>query len=277
MESLSASRLRKVLHAAAQAVEFRDLSEFRTGAIAVARELVPCESASYNEVKPGTGAIVVADPAGWLTRESLEVFGRLAGENPLIAHYVRTGDGQPVRFSDFLSRRRLHGLALYDQLYRDMGVEHQIAFVLPSPPGEVVGIALNRGRHDFTGEEAAMLDLLRAPLRACYERLVERERLTNLLSAYECGDFAAGAGALGLSERQVEVMRGVIEGASNAELAVSLGISRRTVEKHLQHIYMLLDVTSRTQAIARVKAAGAPARSPAPAAAAYARDRRRSP
>ncbi|HEY3865606.1 MAG TPA: helix-turn-helix transcriptional regulator [Solirubrobacteraceae bacterium] len=254
MESLPASRLAKVLRATAQAVEFRDLSEFRAGAIALVRELVPCESASYNEVKPGTGAIVVADPAGWLTAESLEVFGRLAGENPLIAHYGRTGDGQPVRFSDFLSRRCLHRLALYEDLYREMEVEHQIAFVLPSPPGEVVGIALNRTRHDFTGDEAAMLDLLRRPLRACYERLVERERLMGLLASYEGReDVAARMTALGLSEREVEVMLGVIGGASNTEVGIGLQISRRTVEKHLQNVYAQLDVTSRTQAIERVR------------------------
>jgi DNA-binding CsgD family transcriptional regulator len=254
MESLSASRLRKVLRATARAVEFRDLSEFRTGAIAIARELVPCESASYNEVKPGASAIVVADPREWLTAEGLETFGRLAGENPLIAHYVRTRDGQPVRFSDFVSRRRLHRLALYDQVYRQLKVEHQIAFVLPSPPGEVIGIALNRERHDFTNEEAVMLDLLRAPLRACYARLVEHERLTRLLSDYERReDIAARASALGLSARQVEVMRGVVGGASNAAIAISLGISRRTVEKHLQNTYTQLDVTSRTQAIDRMR------------------------
>jgi DNA-binding CsgD family transcriptional regulator len=255
MESLSASRLRKVLQATAQAVEFRALSEFRTGAIALVRELIPCESASYNEVKPGVGAIVVADPAAWPTAEDLETFGRFAGENPLIAHYVRTGDGQPVRFSDFVSRRGLHRLTLYDQIYRHIGVEHQIALVLPSPPGEVVGIALNRERHDFTGEEAAMLDLLRMPLRACYERLLEREHLTSLLAAHEGrDDIAVRATALGLSERQVEVMRDVIGGASNADVGMSLGISRRTVEKHLQNIYAQLDVTSRTQAISRVRA-----------------------
>ncbi len=255
MESLSASRLRMVLQATAQAVELRDLSEFRTGVISLVRELVPCESASYNEIRPGAGAIVVADPADWLTMEGLELFGELAGENPLIAHYVRTGDGQPVRFSDFLSAPRLHRLALYDQVYRPLGVEHQIAFVLPSAPGEVVGIALNRERHDFTGEEAAMLDLLRAPLRACYVRLVERERLTSLLSAYEGHDqIAAQASCFGLSERHVEVMRRVIAGASNAEVGLSLGISKRTVEKHLQNIYTQLDVTSRTQAIARMRA-----------------------
>jgi DNA-binding CsgD family transcriptional regulator len=257
MERLSASRLRKVMHATARAVEFRDLSEFRSGSIALARELVPCESASYNEVRPGVQAIVIADPAAWLTPDSVEVFGRLAGENPLIRHYLRTGDGQPVRFSDFLSPRRLHRLALYDELYRSHRVEHQIAFVLPSPPGEIVGIALNRERPDFSGEEAAMLDLLRAPLRACYSRLLERQRLLDRLSAHEGGDMpSALVAGRGLSERQLEVLRGVRHGASNAEIAINLGISRRTVEKHLQNAYALLDVTSRTQALARIQPLG---------------------
>jgi DNA-binding CsgD family transcriptional regulator len=253
MESLSASSLRKVLHATAQAVEFRDLSDFRAGVIQLARELVPCDSASYNEVKPGIGAIVVADPDEWLTEQAVEIFGRLAGENPLVAHYVRTGDGQPLRFSDVSSRRRLHALALYDEIYRHLGVEHQIAFVLPSPPGEVVGIALSRERRDFSGQDAAMLDLLRRPLRACYRRLVEREQLVELLSACDDG-LATHARARGLSERQIEIMRGVAGGATNEQLGISLGISRRTVEKHLQNIYAQLDVTSRTQAIARVRA-----------------------
>ncbi len=254
MGSLSASRLRKILQATAHAVELRELSEFRTGAIALVRKLVRCDSASYNEVKPGARALVVADPASWLTAQNLELFGMLAGENPLIAHYARTGDGQPVRFSDFLSRQRLHRLTLYDQLYRPMRIEHQIAFVLPSPPGEVVGIALNRQHRDFTDEEAVMLDLLRTPLRACYQRLVEREQLKNLLSAYESDeDMTARMSALGLSERETEVMQGVLDGASNTQIGMSLNISRRTVEKHLQNIYLRLDVTSRTQAIGKVQ------------------------
>jgi DNA-binding CsgD family transcriptional regulator len=254
MESLSASSLHKVMEATARAVEFGELSEFRTGVVELARELVPCESASYNELKPGVGAVVVADPDDRLTEDTVERFSRLAGENPLVAHYARTGDGQPLRFSDFVSRRRLHALALYDELYRHLDVEHQIAFVLPSPPGEIVGIALNRHRHDFTREEAAMLELLRRPLRACYRRLVEREQLIDVLSASRNDELTTQALAMGLSERQAEIMHAVVGGASNAQVGVSLGISRRTVEKHLQNIYAQLEVTSRTQALASLRA-----------------------
>jgi DNA-binding CsgD family transcriptional regulator len=253
MESLSASSLRKLLRATAQATEFGDLAEFRTGVIALAHELVPCESVSYNEIKPGSDAIVVADPDDWLTDESIQTFSRLADENPLIEYYVRTGDGRPVRFSDFVSRRHLHRLALYNELYAQIGVEHQIAVVLPAPPGEIIGVALNRHRRDFTGEEAAMLELLRGPLRACYLRLVEREQLIGMLNGARDDEITAQAAALGLSERQTEIIHGVVGGASNAEVGARLAISRRTVEKHLQNIYAQLDVTSRTQAVAKIR------------------------
>ena len=70
------------------------------------------------------------------------------------------------------------------------------------------------------------------PLRACYERLVERERLLSRLSRYEADRSGTREiTALGLSEREVEVMQGVIGGESNIELGMSLGISRRTVER----------------------------------------------
>jgi DNA-binding CsgD family transcriptional regulator len=258
MQNVSASRVRKVLEAATLAIEFRGIAEFRAGTLTLVRDLVPCESASYNEVRPGVRPIVVADPHADLSPAELEQFGSVAGENPLIAHYTRTGDGQPLRFSDLISRRRLHRLTIYDQIYRHMGVEHQLAFVLPAPPGQVVGIALNRERSDFTDEEAAMLELLRTPLQACYQRLLEHESLIDLLHAREGRDqIAERACELGLSERELQVMRSVIRGASNAEVGLSLGISRRTVEKHLQNIYMRLDVTSRTQAVGKL-ASGAP-------------------
>jgi len=49
----------------------------------------------------------------------------------------------------------------------------------------------------------------------------------------------------GLSEREVEVVRLVAAGCSNAEVAEQLVISRRTAEHHVQHAYAKLGVSSR--------------------------------
>lgn len=53
---------------------------------------------------------------------------------------------------------------------------------------------------------------------------------------------------LGLSERETEALYWVAQGKSNAEIAIILGISPRTVDKHLHTIYAHLGVETRTQA-----------------------------
>ena len=53
----------------------------------------------------------------------------------------------------------------------------------------------------------------------------------------------------GLSDREVEVLRLVVEGCSNPEIGRRLGISRRTAEHHVQHIYDKIGVATRAGAV----------------------------
>ena len=64
------------------------------------------------------------------------------------------------------------------------------------------------------------------------------------------GDSAAG---LGLRPRQVEVVRLVAQGRTNAQIATELHVSVATVKKHLERIYRQLGVNNRTAAVARVR------------------------
>ena len=54
----------------------------------------------------------------------------------------------------------------------------------------------------------------------------------------------------GMTEREVEVLRLVAEGRSNADIAAALYLSQKTVARHLSNIFAKLDVTSRTAAAA---------------------------
>lgn len=58
-------------------------------------------------------------------------------------------------------------------------------------------------------------------------------------------------GGVSLSAREREVVRLVVEGASNDEIGARLGISSRTVESHLRRLYERLEVASRTELAAR--------------------------
>ncbi|HEX3722705.1 MAG TPA: helix-turn-helix transcriptional regulator [Nitrolancea sp.] len=56
---------------------------------------------------------------------------------------------------------------------------------------------------------------------------------------------------LGLSARQTDVVRWVVNGKTSAEIGELLGMKSRTVEKHLENIFVRLDVTSRAALVAR--------------------------
>jgi DNA-binding NarL/FixJ family response regulator len=59
--------------------------------------------------------------------------------------------------------------------------------------------------------------------------------------------FDSNEGA-SLTDREVEVLRHVVAGETNQEIAVALGISYKTVEKHIDSIYAKLGVASRVEA-----------------------------
>lgn len=70
---------------------------------------------------------------------------------------------------------------------------------------------------------------------------------------------AAWCDGLPLTPRQKAVLRLLIEGQSNREIAQSLFISEETVKSHLSVIYQALGVTSRTQAMSAMAALRNPA------------------
>ena len=55
-------------------------------------------------------------------------------------------------------------------------------------------------------------------------------------------------GSKNLTSREMDVLHLVVDGKTNAEIAISLGISAKTVEKHLDSIYRKMGVASRVEA-----------------------------
>jgi DNA-binding NarL/FixJ family response regulator len=61
----------------------------------------------------------------------------------------------------------------------------------------------------------------------------------------------AAASQVRLSERELDVVRLVVDGRSNDEIASRLGIGPKTVESHLRRLFERLDIASRTELATR--------------------------
>ncbi len=176
-----------------------------------------------------------------------DAFARHARENPLIARFARTRDTRPYRFSDVISQEELHALALYRECYAELGLEHQIAFVIKVSSDSYVAIALSRRHRDFTEAEQELLDRARPYLIQIYRNAIAH---TTLRTEHPASRTSMTARLLdrGLTPAEADVLTHVAHGQSNADVVHGLNVSERTIGKHLQHAYHKLGVADRSQA-----------------------------
>lgn len=59
--------------------------------------------------------------------------------------------------------------------------------------------------------------------------------------------------ALGLSEREFEVLNGITAGLSNKEIGEKLFLSESTIKTHVSNLFVKLDAKRRTQVIQKAK------------------------
>ncbi len=220
MEQPSATQLRRAMDVLLELGELRELEEFPARVAGLLRRLIGCEVSSYTAVDVSSGrTTVAADPVESMFEGADEIFGRFALQNPLIAHYARTGDGRALRISDFFTRRQLHATDLYDYVYRRTEVEYQMAITLPpqhAGPGsaqEMIGLTLGRTKRDFSLRERALADLMRPHLQATLRRLHEQAMIGALASAQEnhkgWAVLTAGDGTIALSTPDAERQLGL--------------------------------------------------------------------
>jgi DNA-binding CsgD family transcriptional regulator len=178
-----------LLELVGEAYSFEDLGEFRSGVIEVLNRVVPSDRVGYNEIAPDeTFAVMIPE----YDESLVPTFTALAHENPLIERFQRTGDGRPYRISDMIDQKTFHATTLYQEFYRPMGIETQVAFTLPSRPQLVVGLALTREREDFSDREVQLLALARPHLIHAYRNAQLWGTRVATLAALEVGLDALG-------------------------------------------------------------------------------------
>jgi DNA-binding CsgD family transcriptional regulator len=162
--------------------------------------------------------------------------------NSPCSHPERTGDIRSiVQVSDFYSARQWHSTGMYQDCCRPYGIEHELMVCLSASPawtagpGQTLRLVFIRGPgKDFSDRDRDLLTVLRPHLRQAYLDAEHRRHPAPKLTV-----------------RQRELLHLVAAGHTNAQIARRLGITEGTVRTHLENIYRLLQVSSRTAAVTR--------------------------
>jgi DNA-binding CsgD family transcriptional regulator len=150
-------------------------------------------------------------------------------------------DRSPRRMSDVASQQQWHGTPLYQEVYRDFGRAHQLGLMTRmAEPGIGTGWTFTRSGSDFTDQD---VDLANSVLP--------------VLIALEASRSAMQAPpVVSVKPRELVLLRHLAAGHTARAIGHRLGITERTVRKHLGDLYVVLQCNDRLVAVQRAKDLG---------------------
>lgn len=239
-------------------VEGEDAEGFARAAVETIASAIRCELVTLSVCDLASGhRQVVALPQVLLSADDIAAFDLHFDSHPLVRAH---GHGQRLevrRISDETPALAFRDSALFADDYRRIGIDHVIAVPLWSDARTLVSLVLNRARRDFSERERDRLELLRPHLAFLYRQACRigagGHRATPAVGAML--PEAAAACPL-LSRRERQAMGWLACGKTDREIAALLGLSVRTVQKHLEHVYAKLGVETRTAAVMRALTIG---------------------
>lgn len=188
----------------------------------------------------------------------------LADDHPLLRHGVAglvadqpdmelVGEASSGREAVDQFRKHLPDVALLDLQMPEMnGIDAILAIRAEFPNARIIVLTT------YTGD-AQVLRALKAGAQAyLLKSALRRELLDTIRVVYKgqrritpeiAQQIAEHAADDALSDRELEVLRGVAHGSSNKIIASNLNISEQTVKNHLKSILSKLDANDRTHAV----------------------------
>jgi DNA-binding CsgD family transcriptional regulator len=173
---------------------------------------------------------------------------QLLFSDPLWRWFDGTQDPTPTthdRVSSILSD--LHVFAPYREFVNSLGIRHRISIPIELGKDEHIAFIVTRDTNDFTPTDIDLARRLRPILRALH-------RQSGVLNDVKAG--GALVSDCGLTGRELATLALLSRGGTALSIGRRLGISERTVHKHLEHIYKKLGVGDRLAAVDRARLIG---------------------
>lgn len=149
------------------------------------------------------------EPAGSITPDELQIFGRYAPEHPLYQEFLRTGLSVPRKISDFATTRQFRRLGIYNEFYSKVGVDRQLSKGLAISSTLTLLIALSRSRKDFTESNRRLLAALEPHLLAAHHNAEAFAQVQLLLAQLQTAIEESGSAVVIVSlDGRVRLMSG---------------------------------------------------------------------
>ena len=242
---LSAREFAVLQRAILEIHENLDLKEFYSKLPGIMMKLIPCDHFSVMEFEFDAAmrvrATATLESSALMNADLMERMERFGTDHPFTRYSLQTQDPTALKFSDFYSPQQWHRSQLYNEFYRQAGVEHLLGVMsFASKNLTTLNLARPPRTRDFNDRERAFLNVLRPhfdqAVRKARQHRVHGDSARRPLEDY------------GLSPREAEVARWLAQGKTNVEIAVILQMRVRTVEKHVERILDRFAVENRTVA-----------------------------
>ncbi|MEV7627823.1 helix-turn-helix transcriptional regulator [Actinoplanes sp. NPDC089786] len=195
-----------------------------------------------------TPVVTLAGEPGDLTASETDDWMQLSAvDDPYIMNLVATRDPLPYRVSDLTTLSRFRRTSVYREIYAGFEMRYLVAMAPRITDHDMVIVGLTRRLHDFSDVEARALHPLRHLLSAAfdYQQLVSKIR-----AELRTVPVDVDPRRLTLTQREDQVLALVAAGHTNDQVARRLGVSPRTVRKHLEAVFPKVGVSNRVAAVA---------------------------
>jgi DNA-binding CsgD family transcriptional regulator len=168
-------------------------------------------------------------------------------DDPYMVNLLATGDPRPYRTSDFMTSTRFRQTPVYREVFAQYDMRHLLVMAPRITDQDIVLIGLTRRLHDFSDRETRALHPMRDLIATALDFQAQASAIQARISS---GPPAAPPRRCTLTERENQVLALIATGHTNDQAARKLGISPRTVRKHLEGVFTKASVPSRAAAVA---------------------------
>ncbi|KJS16468.1 MAG: hypothetical protein VR69_08895 [Peptococcaceae bacterium BRH_c4b] len=252
---------RKILDLVAAIGAIPDIDEVRRVTLEMLRKLIWFDHGNFFLNDPMTG-LVQGNPVLLDTpRESLEPYQRYYFHIDEV-HQSYSASGRLVaRSTDLLAYEIWTKQSeYYNDFLRTYSTHYLLGFDLKEGQAVFGGLCLHRHKStgDFSPEDVYLLQLVYPHLlnRLQWHHALEASRRKLWMPQTQQAHIASASPFVPLTTRERDIVKLVISGAANLEIAARLDISVNTVKMHLQNVFNKLGIKRRSQLLALCLTAG---------------------